>query len=431
MKIFIIICLLFSSINLISQWESVNKRSGLLIAYNNKLYIISDSVFISENQGISWKSFNFEQIYQLNEYSYIVGNSENIIMPEYENNFFVSNDNGFSFTKNDYSSLGFKELKSVSISDYKFTTAPIQNMVVISASSSKMLFSVDNGKNWTYNLYDFYESFSENNTISYTTPTILSTHFTESTLFAGGTRSFYKLVKHPITYDSLFLPIYSNFPIEYQNMNIIDIAGNDKYLYVLLTKGSHVGYSISYLLKSNNLGESWELIETEQYGIDRAKYIYTCGNYLYLIQKDLGLLTSSDYGKNWAHLNSYKDDYGFKEFTYPRWLEFGKDFAYISNNGKLYKAPLKNCQIVADFSSVDSYEKQEVKIYPNPANETVAISGINNGNVEIFNSIGQLLINSEIQGTSNINTSTLHPGIYLLKIEHGNEVTFEKLIINK
>jgi len=112
-------------------------------------------------------------------------------------------------------------------------------------------------------------------------------------------------------------------------------------------------------------------------------------------------------------------------------LQFNDNFAFITNGWNLYRAPLKNCKIEADISSIDYNAKQEVKIYPNPANETITISGIAQGKVGIFNSLGQLLINSEIQGTSNINTSTLHPGIYLLKIEHGNEVTFEKLIINK
>ena len=70
-------------------------------------------------------------------------------------------------------------------------------------------------------------------------------------------------------------------------------------------------------------------------------------------------------------------------------------------------------------------------IYPNPANETVTISGIDFGKVGIFNGLGQLLIQSEIQGNSAINTSNLQTGIYIIKIESKSEVKFEKLVISK
>ncbi len=86
-----------------------------------------------------------------------------------------------------------------------------------------------------------------------------------------------------------------------------------------------------------------------------------------------------------------------------------------------------------ELSPITSVETKDNTpfIYPNPASETVTISGIDFGKVEVYNSLGQLLIQSEIQGNSTINTSNLHAGIYILKIESNSEIKFEKILINK
>jgi len=86
-----------------------------------------------------------------------------------------------------------------------------------------------------------------------------------------------------------------------------------------------------------------------------------------------------------------------------------------------------------ELSPITSVETKDNTpfIYPNPSRETVTISGIDFGRVEIYNSLGQMLIQSEIKGNSSVNTSNLQTGIYLIKIESNKEVKFEKLLINK
>jgi len=73
--------------------------------------------------------------------------------------------------------------------------------------------------------------------------------------------------------------------------------------------------------------------------------------------------------------------------------------------------------------------KDNILVYPNPANNIVTISGIDVANVKIFNNIGQLLLNE--YNTNEINASKLTNGIYILSIETltGNTIQ-KKLIIN-
>ena len=74
--------------------------------------------------------------------------------------------------------------------------------------------------------------------------------------------------------------------------------------------------------------------------------------------------------------------------------------------------------------------KDNILIYPNPANNAVHISGADVISVKIFNNIGQLILNQH--NTNTINVSKLTNGIYILSIEisTGN-IIHKKIIINR
>ena len=68
-------------------------------------------------------------------------------------------------------------------------------------------------------------------------------------------------------------------------------------------------------------------------------------------------------------------------------------------------------------------------LYPNPANNTVNITGADIINIKVFNNVGQLLLNQNNKNT--INVSALTNGIYILSIETLTGYTIQKkLIIN-
>jgi hypothetical protein len=88
---------------------------------------------------------------------------------------------------------------------------------------------------------------------------------------------------------------------------------------------------------------------------------------------------------------------------------------------------------IENVFTTSSVEKQRInpKIYPNPASESITISGVGLGKLELYNTLGQKLIEKEITGTTQLNTSTLQTGLYIIKLESGGEAVFEKVIISK
>jgi hypothetical protein len=125
-----------------------------------------------------------------------------------------------------------------------------------------------------------------------------------------------------------------------------------------------------------------------------------------------------------------QDYLGEREITDCVNLQFSDKYAFLQTNYGICRAPLEDCKIVTDISSVET-TTTEPKIYPNPASESITISGVGLGKLELYNTLGQKLIEKEITGTSTINTSTLQTGMYVIKLESGGEVVFEKVIVNR
>jgi len=71
----------------------------------------------------------------------------------------------------------------------------------------------------------------------------------------------------------------------------------------------------------------------------------------------------------------------------------------------------------------------KLKIYPNPVNDRVFISGdLDKANIEIYNAIGQLVL-KENQNSS-VNVVHLKKGLYFIKIIGENKKTTLKFIKN-
>ncbi len=121
-------------------------------------------------------------------------------------------------------------------------------------------------------------------------------------------------------------------------------------------------------------------------------------------------------------------NYTFEENKIPIRYDF-----HINDKGSLCGFTSDGYVEIENVFNVSSVEKQTLtpKIYPNPARESITISGIGQGKVEIYNTLGQKLIENEIFGTSTINTNELQTGMYVIKLESRGEVVFEKVIISK
>lgn len=78
----------------------------------------------------------------------------------------------------------------------------------------------------------------------------------------------------------------------------------------------------------------------------------------------------------------------------------------------------------------------QIRIYPNPANDVIVISGLKQGSnyeLSIFNSLGTLVVNKMIENDTNLKVrldiSGLLDGIYYLRLESNGKLFSIKVIV--
>ncbi|MES2559701.1 MAG: T9SS type A sorting domain-containing protein [Bacteroidota bacterium] len=70
-------------------------------------------------------------------------------------------------------------------------------------------------------------------------------------------------------------------------------------------------------------------------------------------------------------------------------------------------------------------------VYPNPVNDLLYIDlGKDSGTATLFDNKGSSIAQQPVNGKTSINTSALTPGIYLLRLQCGDEQTTRKILIN-
>lgn len=85
---------------------------------------------------------------------------------------------------------------------------------------------------------------------------------------------------------------------------------------------------------------------------------------------------------------------------------------------------------ITDGSTSISYIRNNISIFPNPANSFVTISTNSPKIVRIYNSLGQEVYSDKIISSLAINKSKIGIGTFIVEISDKNEVEIQKLIIN-
>ena len=88
---------------------------------------------------------------------------------------------------------------------------------------------------------------------------------------------------------------------------------------------------------------------------------------------------------------------------------------------------------VNDSTAIDleiNKENNELAIYPNPANNFINVETNIKSQILIYSSIGQLVLNKKIYGTSTLDISYLSKGYYLLNINQQDYSEWRKIIKN-
>lgn len=106
----------------------------------------------------------------------------------------------------------------------------------------------------------------------------------------------------------------------------------------------------------------------------------------------------------------------------------------IVSNGVCNDTSSSAILIVHHSTGVKTLTAESINIFPNPAHDNITVqlpSGVNNGNIELLNGIGQLVSEKMITGKNvTFDLGQLPDAIYILKIAGDEGVIYKKVIKN-
>jgi len=84
---------------------------------------------------------------------------------------------------------------------------------------------------------------------------------------------------------------------------------------------------------------------------------------------------------------------------------------------------------IDDCTGIEENSSSLIRLYPNPANDKVTITGLNEATIKVYNLLGKEIYSiKEARGQQSINTSSYVKGLYLVKVEQDEELSVFQLI---
>ena len=81
-------------------------------------------------------------------------------------------------------------------------------------------------------------------------------------------------------------------------------------------------------------------------------------------------------------------------------------------------------------TSVDAIDAHQIGVYPNPADDKVAVEAVAIKNVAIFNMMGQKVYESSVDADFvELNTSELESGVYMIQVQTAEYTTTKRISI--
>ena len=134
-----------------------------------------------------------------------------------------------------------------------------------------------------------------------------------------------------------------------------------------------------------------------------------------------------------SHLETFNSSAAYSTFSSPITI-FGTpdSIIFIASSGNNPGSVLKldDLSFSGGTISVNEFDKFEVSIYPNPANEIVMIKYEGEFNYQIIDLRGNIIRSeNNIQGTQSINISDLQAGVYLIQLSNNEKTSVHSLVI--
>ena len=85
----------------------------------------------------------------------------------------------------------------------------------------------------------------------------------------------------------------------------------------------------------------------------------------------------------------------------------------------------------SETAGVANFASSSVKMYPNPANGTINFSTASNAilQVAVYDMLGKQVLRSD-RVKSQLDISSLQPGMYFVNMTQGTKITTKKLVVN-
>lgn len=160
------------------------------------------------------------------------------------------------------------------------------------------------------------------------------------------------------------------------------------------------------LLHSEDAAATWDtvsIIDPESGNFSKMIFLDSIG---YIIGDDYMLKQTTDSGKHWVDilLDTIPDRYGFLSDIQL----FDAHTGFISGyNGLFY-----SMGVPTEIAPIQ--EPQSINLYPNPTSDLLYGDFLPNMPVEVYNTLGQLLLQSQLTDIGSINVSALPAGFYIV-----------------
>ena len=145
------------------------------------------------------------------------------------------------------------------------------------------------------------------------------------------------------------------------------------------------------------------------------------------------------YGNNITIEETFQLDEGcYSFYLIDSYGDGGGAVSLLDSDGTTIFATSGNCGtgIQTNFGSQGNFGIEDntlanIVMYPNPANDRVTITNLENASVAIFDIVGKSVITTTgISGDTSLNVSQLSAGTYFVRIESQGDTQVKKLVIN-
>lgn len=208
---------------------------------------------------------------------------------------------------------------------------------------------------------------------------------------------------------------------------VITLQANDVWQdgtgYQLLIDADNAGWADSYGPDCGTTYSGWEYVipagatmaaDGEPYCVVDGSESITipAGTYSYLILNP----GCNDYGENYIAAGTTCD-----ETNASITFEANKTYTFSIEMSGNYDCT--TITVTDGGVGVEEVTAEQVRIYPNPATDVLNVEG--NGNIEVSNILGQVVMTDFVEGHTQLNVANLNNGVYFVRV-NGQSMKFVK-----